>query len=163
MFSFLVIVHSTIFHGNDLMSQITSQLKALNLPQVEVCMMKQLPSELATKMGKVDYVIFVDVCEMRDTNIKVIPLNACGFETPGSSVPGLGHSWHPCSLLALTHSLYFRHPISWWIKVAHENLTGEHQASDEDNQIIKDAIEQIQRLIDSEQTKKAIESENSSE
>ena len=161
--SFLVIVHSTIIHGNDLMSQIASQLKAIDLPNVEVCMVEQLAPELASHMGGVDYVIFVDVCEMRDANLKVVPLNACGFETPGSSVPGLQHSWHPCSLLALTHSLYYHHPTSWWVKVAHQNWTGENQASDQDQQIIQNAIEQVQTLINSEQTKKTVKSDHDPE
>lgn len=158
--SFLVIIHSTIIQGNHLMSQIASGLKVLDLPNVEVCTVERLAPELTSQMGTVDCVLFVDVCDLRNTDIKILPLNACGLEIPGSSVPGLGHSWHPCSLLALTHSLYCHHPTSWWVKVASENLTGENQPSDEEQQLIQDAIEQVQSLIDSEQKKKIVESDN---
>jgi Ni,Fe-hydrogenase maturation factor len=161
--SFLVVVHSTVIHGNKLMNQITSQLKALDLTNVEVCMVEQLTPELASPIGTVDCVIFVDICEMRDSHIKVLSLNASGLETPGSSVPGLGHSWHPSSLLALTHSLYCHHPVSWWVKVAHQPLTGDNQISHDDQQIIHDVIQQVQTLINHEQSEATIKLDNGRE
>lgn len=145
----LVIGYGNPTHGDDAIgSQVTTQIQTLGLKNVEACVVEQLTPELSTKLSKVDYAVFVHGCWMKSTDVKVSNLDAYGLETGGSSTPGCGHSWLPCSLLALTNSVYGRYPQSWWVKVAGQNFETGHQLSDRANQNIKHAVEQVEVLID---------------
>ncbi len=77
------------------------------------------------------------------TDLKIDAIEACGLQSPGSSIPGV-NSWPPCSLLALTHSNYGHHPRSWLVKVASRNLVTGHHPSD---RVIYHDFEQIEALI----------------
>ena len=144
--SLLVIGFGNPTHGdNAIGSQVTNLVQDLGLQNVEVCAVEQLTPELSTKLASVDYVIFVDACYMEKAGVKVSILEACGLETAGSS--GWIHSLPPCSLLALTQSVYCRHPQSWHIEVAAQNFEPEHQLSPRAHQSIQDAVEQIELLI----------------
>ncbi len=147
--SLLVIGYGNPTHGDDAIgSQVTTQIQALGLKNVKVCAVEQLTPELSTKLSTADYVIFVHACWMKTGEVKVKTLDACGLETGGSSTPGGGHSLPPCSLLALTHSVYGHSPQSWWVKVAGQNFETGHQLSHRANHNIQTAVEQIEALID---------------
>ena len=146
--SLLIIGYGHPTHGDDaIASEVTALIKALGFENVEVCAVEQLTPELSAKLAKADYAIFVHACWMKTAQVKVSSLEACGMETGGSSAPGYGHSWHPCSLLALTNSVYGRYPQSWWVKVAGQNFLGGHHLSHRANQSIENAVEQIEALI----------------
>jgi hydrogenase maturation protease len=146
--SLLVIGYGNPTHGDDAIGyRIVTRIQALGLPNVETYAVKQLTSELSTKLARAAYAIFVDACMMNDAGVKVTPLDACGMETSGSSVPGLGHSLHPCSLLALTHSMYGHHPQSWWVQVPAEDFVAGHQPSFQATGEIPHAIQQIEDLL----------------
>lgn len=145
---FLVIGYGNPDHGDDSIAcQVTTQLQALELKNVEVCVVEQLKPELSTKLSTADYAIFVHASWMKTADVKIKTLDACGLETAGSSTPGCGHSWSPCSLLALTHSVYGHEPQSWLIKVAGQNLETGHHLFYEAKQSIRNAVEQIETLI----------------
>lgn len=144
----VVVGYGNPTHGDDVIGcRVADRVQAHGFQNVEVRSVETLTPELSTTLAAADYAIFVDACAMKTTTVKVSPLDACGMETPGSSVPGLGHSYHPCSLLALTHSVYARHPQSWWVEVpAHEFRTG-HSLSQEVDQNIQNAVQAIETLI----------------
>ncbi len=142
--SLLVIVYGNPAYGDDTIDcEITTLLQGLELPNVEVCTVEQLTPELSSKLAKVDYAIFVHACWIK-TDLKITAIEACGLQSAGSSVPGSGSSWPPCSLLALTHSVYGHYPRSWWVKIASQNLVTGHHPS---HQMIHDDVEQIKTLI----------------
>lgn len=144
--SLLVIGYGNPTHGdNAIGSKLTNLIQALNLPRVEVCAVDQLTPELSTKLATVDYAIFVDACYMKQAGVKVSKLEACGLATTGSS--GWAHAMHPCSILALTQSVYAHHPQSWWVEVAAQSFETEHHLSPRANQSLQDAVEQIESLI----------------
>lgn len=147
--SLLVIGYGNPTHGDDAIgSQVTTQIQALGLKNVKVCAVEQLTPELSSKLATTDYAIFVHACCLTTAEVQIKTIDAYGLETGGSSTPGLGHSLPPCSLLALTHSVYGHSPQSWWVKVAGQNFETGHQLSYRANQNIPTAIEQIEVLID---------------
>lgn len=119
------------------------------MPNVEICEVERLTPEVAQRLATVDCAIFVDTCQMESAALKISPIKACGLETPGSSVPGLGHSWHPSSVLALVHSLSGHHPKSWWIKISSQVPIFQQNASDQVNQTIRSAVGEIKLLLKS--------------
>ena len=144
--SLLVIGYGNPTHGdNAIGGQVTNLIQALDLQNVEVCAVEQLTSELSTKLATVDYAIFVDACYMKKAGVKISTLKACGLETAGSL--GWNHAMPPCSLLALTQSVYGRHPQSWWVEVAAQNFETGHHLSPRANQSLQNAVEQIEALI----------------
>ncbi len=144
--SLLVIGFGNPTHGdNALGSQVTNLVQDLGLENVEVCAVEQLTPELSTKLATVDDAIFVDACYMEKAGVKVSTIEACGLETAGSS--GWRHSLPPCSLLALTQSVYGCHPQSWHVEVAAQNFEPGHQLSPRAHQSIQNAVEQIESLI----------------
>ena len=144
--SILVIGSGNPANGdNAIGSQVTDLIQALGLQNVAVCAVEQLTPELSTKLANVDYAIFVDACYMEKAGVKVSTLEACGLETAGSS--GWSHSLPPCSLLALTQSVYGRHPQSWQVEVAAQNFETGQDFSPRANQSIQNAVEQIESLI----------------
>ena len=146
--SLLVIGYGDPTHSDDAIGrQITNLIQALGLQNVEVCAVEQLTPELSVKLATADYAVFVHACWMKTPDVKISTLEACGMETAGSSVPGSGHCWSPCSLLALTHSFYGRYPQSWWVKIAGQNFVTGHHLSHRANQSIQNAVEQIEALI----------------
>ncbi|ERN40291.1 Ni,Fe-hydrogenase maturation factor [Rubidibacter lacunae KORDI 51-2] len=146
--SLLDIGYGNPSHGDDAIGrQVTVMVRELGLHNVEVCAVERLTPELSSKLATVDYAVFVDACLMKGDDIRFSPLVTCGLETAGSSVPGWGLSLHPCSLLALTQSLYCRHPRSWWMEVAAENFAYGQQLSARARQGIQNALEQILALI----------------
>lgn len=146
--SLLVIGYGNPTHGDDAIgSKVTSQIQALELKNVKVCTVKQLTPELSSKLAATDYAIFVHACCMTTAEVQVNTIDPFGLETGGSSTPGLGHSLPPCSLLALTHSVYGHSPQSWWVKVAGQNFETGHQLSYRANQNIPTAVEQIEVLM----------------
>jgi len=147
--SLLVIGYGDPTHGDDAIGpQVSKMIQKLGLENVEVCALEQLRPELSTKLAKVDYAIFVDACQRSEAGVKIKTLEACGLETAGSSVPGEGHSWPPCSLLALTQSVYGSYPKSWWVEVAARDFITGHPLSHQAKQSIQNAVEEIESLID---------------
>ncbi len=146
--SLLVIGYGHPTHGDDAIGcQVTTLVQALGLQNVEVCAVEQLTPELSTKLATADYAIFVHACWKETADVKITALEACGMETAGSSAPGCGHSWPPCSLLALTHSVYGRYPQSWLVKVGGQNFVTDHHLSPRAKESIQNAVEQIEALI----------------
>lgn len=146
--SLLVIGYGHLTHGDDAIGcQVTNQIQALGLDHVETFTVEQLTPELSATLATADYAIFVDACKMEAPSVRVSPLNACGMETSGSSVPGQGHSCHPCSLLALTQSVYGRHPQAWWVEISAQDFVSGHPISRQANQSVQSAMEAIQSLI----------------
>ncbi len=144
----LVIGYGNPDRGDDAIAcRVINQLQALRLKNVEVCAVEQLKPELSARLSRVDYAVFVHAGWMKTADVKLNALDACGLETAGSSAPGCGHSWSPCSLLALTHSVYGHQPQSWLVKVAGHNFETGHHLSDEAKQSIQNAVEQIEALI----------------
>ncbi len=144
----LVIGYGNPDHGDDAIAcQVTTQLQALELKNVEVCVVEQLKPELSAKLSTADYAVFVHASWMKTADVKIEALDVCGLETAGSSTPGCGHSWSPCSLLALSHSVYGHEPQSWLVKVAGQNFETGHHLSDGAKKGIQNAVEQIEALI----------------
>ena len=147
--SSLVIGYDTSHSANPIGHKVTNLVKALNLPNVKVCEVDRLTPKVAKKLATVDCAIFVDTCKMENTDLSVSPINARGLETPGSSVPGWGHSWHPCSVLALIHSLYGHHPKSWWVKISSQVPISKQNPSHQVDQTIRSAVREIKELLKS--------------
>lgn len=146
--SLLVIGYGNPTHGDDAIgSQVTVQIQALGLNNVEVCAVEQLMPELSTKLATADYAIFVHASLIKTADVQVSELNACGLETGGSSIPGIGHPLPPCSLLALTQSVCGHCPRSWRVKIPGQNFETGHHLSHRANQNIQNAVEQIETLI----------------
>jgi Ni,Fe-hydrogenase maturation factor len=94
-------------------------LEEMNCPDVQEYSVSRLVPELVGRIAQVDYIIFVTTCKMPNSEtIRVTSLAPVGSETAGSSVPGLGHSCDPASLLALTQSVHGHHPQAWFVEVA---------------------------------------------
>ena len=146
--SFLVIGYGNSTHGDDAIGpQVATAIGELELQNVESFTLQELRPELSAKLATVDCAIFVKACQMKNPTVKIRNLKAYGLETTGSSVPGYDRSWLPCSLLALTQSVYGRHPQSWWVEVAARDLGIGHPLSHRANQSIQIAVEQIEDLI----------------
>lgn len=127
---------------------IATLIGALGWPQIRTCSLPQLQPELASRLAIADYAIFVDACKMEPgLEIRVRPLQAQGAETTGSSTPGLGHSCDPQSLLALTQSVYGRHPQSWWIEVPATDFRQGQPLSDLAQAGVQKAIKTIEMLM----------------
>ena len=143
--SLLVIGYGNPTHGDNAIGrQVTNLVQALGLQNVEVCAVDQLTPELSTKLARVDYVIFVDACYMKKAGVKVSTIEARGLETAGSS--GWSHALPPCSLLALTQSVYGCYPQSWHVEVAAQNFETGHQLSPRAKQSLHNAVKQIELL-----------------
>ncbi|MBE7383769.1 MAG: hydrogenase expression protein HypE [Leptolyngbya sp. SIO1E4] len=136
-------------HGDDAIGpQIASLVDAMNLSNVKVHGVTQLTPELSGKLAEADYAIFVKACKMSDpADVRVTPLQAIGTETSGSSTPALGHSCDPQSLLALTQSVYGRHPQAWWVEVPATDFVTGHSPSDLAQQGLPRALQEITTLV----------------
>ena len=110
-------------------------------------MVEQLQPELSAKLSTADYAIFVHAGWMKTAEVKIEALDVCGLETAGSSTPGCGHSCSPCSLLALTHSVYGHQPQSWLVKVPDQYVETDHHLSGVAQQSIQNAVDKIEALI----------------
>ena len=137
--------------GDDAIGQqVVAQLQALNPPNLEAYSVNQLTPELSGKLAKADVAIFVDACKLKNTEtVQVKSLDACGIETTGSALPGFGHSCNPCSLLALTQSVYGRFPRAWLVKVPAHDFTIGHSLSDLAEQGLTQALQTITSLMSS--------------
>lgn len=146
-----------IGYGNQLLSddaigpRIADEVAIWRIPQVKSLTVHQLTPELASELANTATVIFIDACRLNpDQAVRVTQLAPRGMETTGSTVPSMGHTCDPRSLLALTHSVYGHHPQAWWIEVtAVEFAVGEHLSSTAE-QGISEALEAIQDLIQSQ-------------
>lgn len=100
-------------------AQVAQAVNQRHYPQVTTRSVVQLTPELSTALAAADQVIFTNACWMRNSGpIRVNPLHPLGSETTGCSVPGIGHSLDPASLMALTRSVYGRCPQGWWVELA---------------------------------------------
>jgi Ni,Fe-hydrogenase maturation factor len=98
--------------------QVNHRLRTFGLDNVTLVDVDTLTPELSGQLARVDYAIFVDSPRAgNQIKVKVRSLQACGTEPAGSSSPAAGHSCDPCSLLALTHSVYGHHPQAWLVQM----------------------------------------------
>lgn len=150
-FIFVVIGYGNPNKGDDAIGQkVVAQLQVLKIPNLEAYSVNQLTPELSGKLARANIAIFVDACKLENTNaVRVKPLKACGMETTGSAVPGFGHSCSPCSLLALTQSVYGHVPRAWWVEVPANDFTIDHPLTNLAEQGIEQALQAISSLIGS--------------
>ena len=149
--SFVVIGYGDPQQGDDSIGkEVVSQLKALKIPNLEIYSVAQLIPELSGKLSVADFAIFVDACQMQNTDtVRVTSLDAAGSETTGSTIPALGHSCDPCSILALTQSVYGHYPKAWWIEVPASDFAVGHTRSELAEQGVAQALQVIKKLINS--------------
>ncbi|MBE9140288.1 hydrogenase maturation protease [Nodosilinea sp. LEGE 07088] len=144
----VVIGYGNPQRGDDAIGQtVVSHLQALNIPAVEAYSATQLTPELSSKLAVADCAIFVDACKLASADVRVKPLTACGSEPSGSVVPASGHSCDPCSLLALTSSVYGRCPQSWWVEVPASDFTVGNALSALAERGVAQALQEIEKLI----------------
>ncbi|MEM8612958.1 MAG: hydrogenase maturation protease [Cyanobacteria bacterium P01_H01_bin.105] len=148
---FVVVGYGNPHKGDDAIGQkVVAQLQALNSSTLEAYAVSALTPELSSKLARATIAIFVDACKLNDTKtVRVKPLEPCGTETTGSALPGFGHSCSPCSLLALTQSVYGHFPKAWWIEVPANDFTMGHPLSDLAERGVEQALQTIASLIGS--------------
>ena len=148
--TFVVIGYGNPNKGDDAIGQkVVDQLQALQTPNLEACAVNQLTPELSSKLARANIAIFVDACKLKNTDtVQVKSLEPCGTETSGSALPGFGHSCSPCSLLALTQSVYGYFPKAWWVEVPANDFTVGHPLSALAEQGVEQALHTIASLID---------------
>lgn len=148
----LVIGYGRPQHGDDgIGARVVSLVQGLGFAQVTAESVAQLQPELSGKLAAADCVIFVDACRMEaQSGVRVRPLNACGSETSGSAVPGSGHGCDPCSLLALTQSVYGRCPQAWWVEVPAQHFAAGQALSETAEWGVNQALQEIEALIQSQ-------------
>ncbi|MBT9315910.1 hydrogenase maturation protease [Leptothoe spongobia] len=149
--TFVVVGYGNPHKGDDAIGQkVVAQLQALQTPGLEAYSVNQLTPELSSKLARASVAIFVDACKLNNTDrVQVKSLDACGTETTGSAVPGFGHSCSPCSLLALTQSVYGHFPKAWWVEVPAHDFTMGHPLSDLAERGVEQALQTIASLIGS--------------
>ncbi|MCM1982033.1 hydrogenase expression protein HypE [Lyngbya confervoides] len=147
--SFLVLGYGRSHHGDEGIGQaIVAQLHDLALEGVITHCDSILHPELAGRLATADQVIFVHACQMGDAaEVRVRSLDACGSETPGSAVPCSGHSCDPCSLLALTQSVYGHSPRAYWVEVPAKDFSLGDSFSRIAQKASQDALQVIEELI----------------
>lgn len=147
--TFVVIGYGDPNKGDDAIGQkVVAQIQKLKTSGLEAYSVNQLTPELSSKLARANVVIFVDACKLHNTDaIQVKPLDARGMETTGSALPGFGHSCSPCSLLALTQSVYGHFPKAWWVEVPASDFTIGHPLSDLAEQGVTQALRTIASLI----------------
>ena len=148
---FVVIGYGNPKKGDDAIAQkVVDQLQMLTSSNLEAYAVNYLTPELSSKLARATVAIFVDACKLNNTNtVQVKPLDACGMETTGSALPGFGHSCSPCSLLALTQSVYGHRPKAWWLEVPADNFTLGSPLSTLAKQGVNQALSTIATLINS--------------
>lgn len=147
--SVLVIGYGNELRGDDAIGPIiVNAIDEWKLPTVQTKIVHQLTPELAEELACSEWVIFVDACQFNGPhNVQVSPLEAIGCETPGSSVPALGHTCDPQSLLALAKSTYGHRPHAWSVAVPAQDFSlGEHLSATAEEGIAE-ALEIILTLI----------------
>ena len=149
--TFVVIGYGNPQQGDDSIGlEVVSQLKALKISNLEGYSVAQLTPELSGKLSAADFAIFVDACQMQNADtVRVTSLDAFGSETTGSAIPALDHSCDPCSLLALTQSVYGHFPQAWWIKVSACDFAVGHKRSELAEQGVAQALQVIKTLMSS--------------
>ncbi|MBE9069874.1 hydrogenase maturation protease [Leptolyngbya cf. ectocarpi LEGE 11479] len=149
--TFVVIGYGNPDKGDDAIGQkVVAQLQKFKTPGLEAYSVTQLTPELSSKLAKASVTIFVDACKFKNTDtVQVKPLDACGTETTGSTLPGFGHSCSPRSLLALTQSVYGRFPKAWWVEVPANDFTIGHPLSAQAEQGVIQALQTIASLMSS--------------
>ena len=149
--AFLVVGYGNPNKGDDAIGQkIVAQLQELKPPNLEAYSVKYLTPELSSKLARADVAIFVDACRFNNTDtVQVKPLNARGTETTGTALPGFGHSCSPCSLLALTQSVYGHFPKAWLIEVPAQDFAIGHSLSDLAEKGVTQALQAITSLMNS--------------
>ncbi|MEM7770553.1 MAG: hydrogenase expression protein HypE [Cyanobacteria bacterium P01_A01_bin.37] len=147
--TFIVIGYGNPHKGDEAIgTEVISQLSALEIPNLEVHSVPQLTPELSGKLATPDYAVFVHACEFNNGNpVKLTALEAYGSESTGSGVPALGHSCDPCSLLALTKSVYGHCPKSWWVKVSARDFIPNRPLSTLARQSVAHALQVIEALV----------------
>lgn len=147
--TFIVIGYGNPHKGDDAIGQrVVTQLQELKPPNLEAYSVNQLTPELSGKLARANVAIFVDACKLKNTNtVQVRPLDTCGTETTGSALPGFGHSCSPCSLLALTQSVYGHFPKAWWVEVPADDFTIGQPLSDLAEQGVDQALQTIVALM----------------
>lgn len=144
----VVLGYGNPHRGDDAIGhKVVSHLEALQMPTVRAFAVTQLIPELSSKLATADCVIFVDACKLANPDVRVTPLIACGSEAGGSVVPASGHSCDPCSLLALTSSVYGRCPQAWWVEVPGSDFTVGSTLSALAEWGITQALREIEKLI----------------
>jgi hydrogenase maturation protease len=115
---------------------------------VQTCIVHQLTPELSEDIARAEWVLFVDACRFNcPQTAKITLLDGVGSKTAGSTVPALGHTCDPQSLLTLTHSVYGHRPKAWRLAVPAVDFSmGEHLSATA-KQGIKEALGLIRMLI----------------
>ncbi|MGD1854338.1 MAG: hydrogenase maturation protease [Leptolyngbyaceae cyanobacterium] len=149
--AFVVIGYGNPEKGDDAIGHaVVDQLQASKTPTLEAYSTEYLTPELSSKLAQATVAIFVDACKLKNTDtVQVKRLEPCGTETPGSTLPGFGHSCSPCSLLALTQSVYGHCPKAWWVEVPANDFTVGHPLSDLAEQGVAQALQTISSLMSS--------------
>lgn len=147
--TFLIVGYGNELHGDDAIgSHVVTAIATWGVPNLRSLAVRQLTPELSGTLANAEYVIFVDACRMNcPEGIRFRPINACGSEPGGCSIPALGHTCDPCSILALTQSAYGRRPQAWWLEVPAEDFgVGKGLSAIADLGIAR-ALEKIQFLL----------------
>jgi len=147
--NFLVIGYGNPLRSDDgIGSQVVALLEAQQYPNVRTLATPCLRPELSGQLAAATHVIFVDACKTEISNdLTIQPITAYGVETPGASIPALGHGCDPGSLLALTASAYGQVPQAWWMKVPASDFKEGTQLSSLAEAGVMTALDQIKAFI----------------
>ena len=149
--TFIVVGYGNPHRGDDAIGQkVVTQLQALNFPALEAYSVSYLTPELSSKLARANIAIFVDACKLSNAKtLQIKPLEPYGIEATGAALPGFGHSCSPCSLLALTQSVYGHFPKAWWVEVPASDFSMGQPLSDLAERGVEQALRTIASLIGS--------------
>ena len=147
--TFLIVGYGNEQHGDDAIgSHVANAIATWEVPNLRSLTVQQLTPELSESLANAEYVIFVDACRMNcPEGVRFKPITARGSEPGGASIPALGHTCDPRSLLALTQSVYGRRPQAWWLEVPAEDFSLGKGLSAIAELGVARALEKIQFLI----------------
>jgi Ni,Fe-hydrogenase maturation factor len=104
--------------GLGMEKQVIERIQGYGLANVRTLSVEDLTPELSHQLADADYAFFVGESRLgHQPGVTVRSLDALGTETAGSTVPAMGHSCTPRTLLALANSAYGRFPQAWLIQI----------------------------------------------
>lgn len=139
----LVIGYGNRSRGDDSVGWVVvERLRALHLPQVELCTTHQLEVDFADTIRHFDMVIFVDAA-VSDSPQRV----ARRVVTPQYQAHAVAHFLSPADLLSLCGSLYGDEPQGVLFSIRGENFEFGDALSPVVDRAADDVVRQIARLV----------------
>ncbi|HIK27333.1 MAG: hydrogenase maturation protease [Oscillatoriaceae bacterium SKW80] len=144
-----------IGYGNTLRSDdgagqiVATTVEAWNLPFARAIAIQQLTPELAEDISQAQLVIFIDAYPV-DKNAQENSLKIMRIFPNEEAGNFSAHVSDPRALLALSQTLYHHSPPAWWLLIPAVNFDFGEELSPITSQGVAEALEQIWRLLKSE-------------